>query len=91
MLCRKLRIAQRVAVIGNDSVKHTDNTGGIPLCKLGIMSYHNHKTVLGNLFQNIHYLNAGLGVKSTRGLISKDNIGIVNKGTGNCNTLHLSA
>ena len=55
------------------------------------MGNHDDQTVLGNLLEYLHDLNAGLGVKSTGRLIGKDNVGIVDQSSGYSHTLHLTA
>ena len=80
-----------IGVADNLTVKKTDNSGRILLRKLGVVCYHYNKLITGNFLQQSHNLNTCLRVKRTRRLVGKKNMGIINKGTGNGNSLHLSA
>ena len=73
------------------AVQHSDYSGGIFLCKIGVMGNHNNQPVLGDFLEYFHDLNAGFGVESTGRFVSKNNIRIVDYCTGNGYTLHLAA
>ena len=55
------------------------------------MGDHDDELVLRNLFQDLHDLHRGIGIQSAGGLVSKEDIRIIDQGAGDGNTLHLSA
>ena len=73
------------------TVAQIDDTRGVLLGKLGVMRYHDDQLILGDLLEQLHDLHAGHGIKCTRGLVGKQNIGIVDKRSCNRYALHLTA
>ena len=61
------------------------------LGKLGIVSYHDYETVVSYFLEKLHYLNARVRIKRTRGLVGKKNIGVVYECACDSNSLHLTA
>ena len=55
------------------------------------MGYHYHKALLCNLFQKLHNLNAGIRVQGPGRFIREKNLRVIDQGTGNGYSLHLSA
>ncbi len=55
------------------------------------MRNHYDKSVLGNLFKQIHNLNAGFAVQGARRLVRKYNIRIIDERARDGYTLHLTA
>ena len=55
------------------------------------MSYHNYETVVSYFLEKLHYLNARVRIKRTRGLVCKENIGVVYQRTRDSDSLHLTA
>ena len=55
------------------------------------MGYHDNQSVGSDFFQNIHNLNACFCIQCTGGFIRQNNIGVVYNGSGNGDSLHLSA
>ena len=80
-----------IGILDNGTVKYSDYSGGILLCKLGVVSYHNYKTLACNLTDKIHDLYRGVGVKRTRRLVRKKYLGIVYQCSCNGNSLTLTA
>ena len=73
------------------AVHKADYPCRIPLGKLGVMGDHYNEPVFGYLLEQIHYLNAGLGVKRARRLVGKQYLGVVDQRSGDSHTLHLTA
>ena len=84
-------LRQWIGVLGQLAVQHPDGTAGILVSQFRVVGDHDHQTVLGDLFQNLHNLQAGLGIQSAGGLVSQDDIRVVNDGTSNGHALHLTA
>ncbi len=55
------------------------------------MGDHDNQAVLGDFGEQVHNLDAGLGVKGAGGLVGEQNLGVVDEGAGNGHALHLSA
>ena len=55
------------------------------------MGYHNDQPVSRHFPQQIHYLYACIAVQGAGRLICQQNVRIINQGTGNRHSLHLSA
>ena len=55
------------------------------------MGDHDDQAVLGHLPQQVHHLYRGLAVQSAGGLVSQENVRVVDEGTGNGHSLHLAA
>lgn len=72
-------------------VPQLDDAGGIPLGQLWVVGDHHHKPVLGHPFQKLHDLDAGLAVQGAGGLISEEDVRVVDQGPGNGHPLHLPA
>ena len=86
-----LIFAQRCCIARYLAIQHSYNSSRILFGKLGIVRNHNDQTILGNALEYLHNLNTGFGIKRTRRLICKNNIGIVHKSACDCHSLHLSA
>ena len=80
-----------ITVVRDFTVQQSDYPGCIFIGKLGIMCYHYYQLILGDLFEYLHYLHAGLGIKSTCRLICQQYIGVIYQCTGYGDTLHLPA
>ena len=55
------------------------------------MGHHDDQTVLSNIAQEVHDLNAGLGVKCTGRFVSQEDFRIVDERSSNSDALHLAA
>ena len=80
-----------IGVVCNVTVNHRNDTAGVFFCQFGVVSYHNDQLAAGDLSQNLHNLHAGCGIQSTRRLVGKNDVGVVDKRTRDSNTLHLTA
>ena len=78
-------------VSNNFAVLQVHDACAVFLGKLRVVCDHNHKTVAGNFLQKLHNLKTTFGVKCAGGLVCKDDVRIVDKGAGDCDTLCLSA
>ena len=78
-------------VLDDVTVEKADYSGGILLCELGVVSYHNDETLTCDLADKVHYLHAGNGIERTGGLVSQKDLGVVHKRTCNSNALALTA
>ena len=81
----------RCGVGGHTAIDQTNDTAGVLLGQLGIVRDHDDQTILGDLAEQIHDLNAGFGIQSTRRLVGKKDVGIVDQCTRDGDTLHLTA
>ncbi|CDC61055.1 6-pyruvoyl-tetrahydropterin synthase [Clostridium sp. CAG:448] len=81
----------RIGVSGHLTVQKVDNTRRILFRKHRIVRDHDNQFVLGNALENFHDLHAGFGVKRAGRLIRKQNIRVIDQGTRDRDTLHLSA
>ena len=88
---RFFRAFIRVGIGNKLSVNKAYYSCWILFGKLGVVSYHDNELFFWNLFQKLHNLNARFGIKSARGLIGKQDIGVVNQCSCNGNSLHLTA
>ena len=78
--------------IGNNlTIRKLDNTRCVLVRKLRVVGHHDDQSVLSNVSQEVHDLDAGLGVKSTGRFVSQENFRIVDQGTRNGDALHLTA
>ena len=84
-------LCQRCGVVDDLAVQYPDDTAGVFICQIRVVSNHNDQTVLGDLPQDIHDLQACLGIQRTGRLICQNDIGVIHNGTGDSYTLHLSA
>ena len=80
-----------VGVAGDPAILDPDDPGGVFLRQLRVVGDHDHQTVPGHFFQQIHDLDTGLGVQSAGGFVRQQDIRVVDQGPGDCHTLHLSA
>lgn len=80
-----------VRVVDDLPVPQLDDAGGIPLGQLWVVGDHHHQPVLGHPFQKLHDLDAGLAVQGAGGLISEEDVRVVDQGPGNGHPLHLPA
>ena len=78
--------------IGNNvAVFKVDGAGSVFPGKVRVVGHHNYQPVAGDLFENVHDLNAGLRIQSAGGFVRKDYLRVVYKRSGYGDTLHLSA
>ena len=78
--------------IGDDgAVGQFDDARRVLVSELGIVGHHDDQAVAGDVAQEVHDLDAGLGVEGTRGLVGEQDFGIVDEGAGDGNALHLAA
>ena len=81
-----------VSFVGNDlTVGKADDSCCVLLCKLGVMSYHDDQLITGDLGKQVHDLTACFSIKSTCGLVCKENFRVIDQRAGNGNSLHLTA
>ena len=82
---------ERTRIGDHFTIRELDNAGCVLVRKLGIVGHHDDQTVLSNIAQEVHDLNAGLGVKSTGRFIGQEDFRIVNQRSSNSDALHLAA
>ena len=73
------------------TVFQVDDPGRVLVREVRVMGDHDDEAVFGHLFQKVHDLHRGLRVEGAGGLVGQDNVRVVDEGTGNGDTLHLSA
>ena len=81
----------RVAVRGNKTVLQPDYSCSISLCKLRVVRDHYYELRIGDLLQNIHYLNGSIAVQGSGRLVGKKDIRIVDQSSRYGDSLHLPA
>ena len=72
-------------------VRQVDDARGVLLCQLGVVRDHDDQTVGRDFREQVHDLNAGLGVERARRFVGKDDFGVVDEGAGDGDALHLAA
>ena len=82
---------QGVRVAGQLAVQHPDDAGGILLRKGRVVGDHDDQPVPADLLQQVHDLDAGLGVQGAGGLVGQDDVGVIDDCPGNGHPLHLAA
>ena len=55
------------------------------------MSYHDNQLILGDLFEQFHNLDTCFAVQSAGRFVRQEDIRVIDKGTGDSHTLHLTA
>jgi hypothetical protein len=80
-----------VGVRDDLAVLQADDAGGVLVGKLGVVRDHDHEAVGGDLLQQVHDLDAGLGVEGTGGLVGQDDGRVVHEGARDGHALHLAA
>ena len=81
----------RIAVIRDASVLQTDDASGILLGELRVVGHHDDQPVFGDLLQQLHNLDRGLGVQRARRFVRQQDIRVVHQGAGDGDALHLAA
>ena len=81
----------RIAVGDDLAVLEVYDPGCVLFRKFGVMGDHDDQAVLGDFLEQIHDLHAGFGVKRTGRLIRQQDIGVVHQGSGDGDSLHLTA
>ena len=82
---------ERTRIGDHFTIRELDNAGRVLVRKLRVMGHHDDQTVLSDVSQEVHDLDAGLGVKSTGRFVCQENFRIVDQGARNGNALHLTA
>ncbi len=59
--------------------------------QLGVVRDHDDQAIAGHVAQQVHDLNAGLGVEGAGGFIREEDLGVVDEGSRNGDALHLAA
>ena len=59
--------------------------------QLGVVGDHDDEAVAGNVAQQVHDLNAGLGVQGAGGFVGEQDLGVVDEGARDGDALHLAA
>ena len=78
--------------IGTDfAVLQLYDPGGILLGQLRVVGHHDHQTVFGDLFQQLHHLYAGFAVQGAGWFVRQQNVRIIDQRPGDGHPLHLSA
>ena len=75
----------------NLTIKEVDDALGVTGISLRVGDHYDGGALLVQLGEQLHYLQTILGVKVTRRLIGQDQLGVHHDGTGNGNTLLLTA
>ena len=55
------------------------------------MGHHDDQTVLGDLFEKLHHLEAGLRIQRAGGLVRQEDFRVIDQGPGDGDALHLPA
>ena len=78
--------------VGDDAaVGQLDDAGGVLVGQLGVVRDHNDEAVAGHVAQQVHDLHAGCGVEGTGRFVGQQNLGVVDEGARDGDTLHLAA
>ena len=75
----------------DDAVLQVDDAGRIALGQLRVVGDHDHQPVFGDLFQQLHDLDAGLAVQSAGRFVGQQDVRVVHQGAGDGHALHLTA
>ena len=97
-VARGLRFARllegRVEGIGityDVAVGKLDDAGCVFVGELGVVSDHDDEAIARDLAKKVHDLHGRGGVEGTRGLVGEKNLGVVDEGACNSDSLHLPA
>ena len=80
-----------VGVASDDAVGQVHDAGGVPLGQLGVVRDHDNEAVVGDLGEQVHDLDARLGVEGAGGLVGQKDLRVVDEGAGDGHALHLAA
>ena len=80
-----------IGIIDDPAILHPDDAVCIVLCQLRVVGDHHHQPVPGHFLQKFHDLHAGLGIQSAGGFVGQQDIRVIDQGTGNGHSLHLTA
>ena len=81
---------ERTRVGDHFTIRELDNAGRVLVRKLRVVGHHNDQTVLGDIAEEVHDLDTGLGVKSAGRFIGQENFRIVDERSSNSDALHLA-
>ena len=87
----KLVVVHGCGVGEDQTVLQAHDAGRVFFGQLGVVRDHDDEAVAGDLLEKLHDLHARLRVKRTGRLVGKQNVGVIDKGAGDRNALHLSA
>ena len=82
---------ERTRIGDHFTIRELDNAGCVLVRELRVVGHHDDQTVLSNIAQEVHDLNAGLGVKCTGRFVSQEDFRIVDERSSNSDALHLAA
>ena len=82
---------QGIGVIDDMSVLQSDNSCRILFRQFRVMRNHDNQSVGSHFLQKVHDLHTCIRIQRTGRFIRQQNIRIIHQGTGNGNSLHLSA
>ena len=80
-----------IGIVDDSAVLHPDDSVGVFFSQLRVVGDHDHQTVPGHFLQKFHDLDAGFRVKGAGGLVSQEDVRVIDQGAGNGNALHLAA
>ena len=80
-----------VGVASDDAVGQVHDAGGVLLGQLGVVRDHDDEAVVGDLGEQVHDLDARLGVEGAGGLVGQKDLRVVDEGAGDGHALHLAA
>ena len=72
------------------AVLEAHDSCGVPLGQLGVVRDHDDQSLVGNLLQEVHHLDARLGVQGARRLVCQHDVGVVDQGARDGHALHLA-
>ena len=77
--------------VGDDAaVGQLDDTSRVLVGQLGVVRDHDDEAVAGDVAQQVHDLNAGLGVEGAGGFVREEDLGVIDEGSRNGDALHLA-
>ena len=84
-------IDERIGVGDDVAILEVDDAVGILLREFRVVGDHDDEPVFGNFLEQLHDLYRSLGIKSSGWLVRQKDIGIVDQGSCDRNSLHLTA
>ena len=88
---RKLARLDGTRVSHDAAVLDAHDARGIVLGELRVVRHHDDEAVAGHLGQQVHDLDARLGVQGARGLVCQHDLWVVHESAGDGDALHLAA
>ena len=80
-----------VGVGRDDAVREVHDAICVLLRKFRVVRNHDDQTIVGDLGEQVHDLNARFGIERAGGLVCQQDLGVVDKRAGDGDALHLTA